>query len=57
MDGKMIELNEFTKDFLGGTLQGAISPLQGINRNWKELEVKIKRWNIKLIFSNGKVKK
>jgi hypothetical protein len=43
IDGKMIELNEFTKDFLGGTLQGAISPLNGINRNWKELEIKVKR--------------
>jgi len=43
VDGKTIELNEFTKDFLGGTLQGAISPLRGINRNWKELEVKIER--------------
>jgi hypothetical protein len=43
IDGKTIELNEFTKEFLGGTLQGAISTLQGINSNWKELEVKIKR--------------
>jgi len=43
VDGKTIALNEFTKDFLGGTLQGAVSPLRGINRNWKELEVKIKR--------------
>jgi len=43
VDGKTIELNEFIKEFLGGTLQGAISALQGINSNWKELEVKIKR--------------
>jgi hypothetical protein len=43
VDGITIELNEFIKEFLGGTLQGAISALQGINRNWKELEVKIKR--------------
>ena len=43
IDGKTIELNEFTKDFLGGTLQGAVSPLRGINRNWKELVIKIKR--------------
>jgi len=43
IDGKTIELNEFTKDFLGGTLQGAISPLNGINRKWKELEIKVKR--------------
>lgn len=43
IDGKMIDLNEFTKDFLGGTMQGAISPLSGINSNWKKLEIKIKR--------------
>ena len=43
IDDKTIELNEFTKDFLGGTIQGAISPLQGINRNWKQLEIKVKR--------------
>jgi len=33
IDGKMIELNDFAKEFLGVTLQGAISPLRGINRN------------------------
>jgi hypothetical protein len=43
IDGKTIELNEFIKEFLGGTLQGAIFPLRRINRNWKELEVKIKK--------------
>jgi len=43
MDGKTIELNEFTKEFLVGTLQGAISPLREINKNWKELEIKVKR--------------
>jgi len=43
IDGKTIELNEFTKEFLGGTLKGAISPLREIDKNWKELEVKIKR--------------
>jgi hypothetical protein len=43
IDGKMIELNEFAQEFLGGTLQGAISPLRGINRNWEKLEIKIKR--------------
>jgi hypothetical protein len=43
IDGKTIELNEFTREFLGGTLQGAVSPLRGIDRNWKELEIKIKR--------------
>lgn len=43
IDGNMIELNDFSQEFLGGTLQGAISPLKGINRNWTKLEIKIKR--------------
>jgi hypothetical protein len=43
IDGKTIGLNDFTKDFLGGTLQGAVSSLHGVNRDWKELEIKVKR--------------
>ena len=43
IDGKTIELNEYIKDFFGGTIQGAISPLKGINSNWKQLEIKVKR--------------
>jgi hypothetical protein len=43
IDGKAIELNDFSKDFLGGTIQGAISPLRGIDSNWKQLEIKVKR--------------
>lgn len=33
IDENMIELNEFSQEFLGGTLQGAISPLKEIDRN------------------------
>ncbi len=43
IDGKAIELNEFSKEFLGGTIQGAISPLRGIDSNWKQLEIKVER--------------
>jgi hypothetical protein len=43
VDGKKIELNEFFKDFLAVTLQGAVTPLSGIKRNWKELEIIIKK--------------
>lgn len=43
IDGNMIELNEFSQEFLGGTLQGAISPLKEIDRNWAKLEIIIKR--------------
>ena len=43
IDDKTIELDEYIKDFLGGTIQGAISPLKGINSNWKQLKIKVKR--------------
>ena len=43
VDGKKIELNEFVKDFLGGTLKGAISTLSGIDSYWKELNIIIKK--------------
>lgn len=43
IDGKTIELNEYIKDFLGGTIQGAISPIKDINSNWKQLDIKIER--------------
>jgi len=43
IDGKTIELNEYIKDFLGGTIKGAITPLTGVNSKWKQLEIKIKR--------------
>ena len=43
IDGEDIELNEFVSDFLGGTLKGAVSSLQGVNRNWKELNIKVTR--------------
>ena len=42
-DGKDIELNEFVSNFLGGTLRGAVSSLQGVNKDWKELFIKVIR--------------
>jgi hypothetical protein len=43
VDGKTIALNDFVKDFLGGTIQGAIAPLKGIPGTWKTLEIALKR--------------
>ena len=43
IDDETIELNDFTNDFLGGMLKGAVSSLHGINKDWTELEIKIKR--------------
>ena len=43
VDGKEIKINEFVEDFFGNTLQGAVSTLKEVNRNWKELDIKLKR--------------
>ncbi len=43
VDGKEIGLNEFASKMLSGTLVGAVSSLRGINKNWKEIEVKVTR--------------
>ena len=43
LDGKEIELNIFVSKILSSTIEGAISSLHGIEKNWKKLELKIKR--------------
>ena len=43
VDGEEIKINEFVEDFFGRTLQGAVSTLKEVNRNWKELDIKLKR--------------
>jgi len=43
VDGKEIKINEFVEDFFGRTLQGAVSTLKEVNRDWKEIDIKLKR--------------
>lgn len=43
VDGKEVDLNEFVEKILGGTLLGAVTSLRGIKKDWKEIEVKLKR--------------
>jgi hypothetical protein len=43
IDGKKIDLNEFVKKILSGTLSGAVSQLSGVDRNWNEINITIKR--------------
>jgi len=43
VDGKEIGLNEFVAKILSGTLVGAVTSLHGINKDWKEIEVKVIR--------------
>ena len=39
IDGKTVVLNDYVKDFIVGTIQGAISPLHDIKSDWSELEI------------------
>jgi hypothetical protein len=43
VDGKEIELNEFVRKILSGTVAGAVTSLRGIKRDWKEIEIKVTR--------------
>ena len=43
VDGKEIALNEFVVKILGGSLEGAVTSLRGIKKDWKEIEVKLTR--------------
>ena len=43
VDGKEIKINEIVEDFFGKTLQGAVSTLKEVNRDWKKLDIKLKR--------------
>lgn len=43
IDGKDIKLNEFVEKFLSGTITGAVTSLRDIKKDWKEIEVRIKK--------------
>lgn len=43
VDGEEIELNEFVSKILSGTLVGAVTSLRGIQKGWKEIEIKVTR--------------
>jgi len=43
VDGEEIDLNEFVVRVLSGSLVGAVTSLRGIKKDWKEIEVKVKR--------------
>jgi hypothetical protein len=43
VDGKEILINEFVESILKGTITGAVLTLDGINENWKKMEIEIKK--------------
>lgn len=43
VDGKDIDLNEFVTKILSGTIIGTVTSLRGIKKDWKEIELKIRK--------------
>jgi hypothetical protein len=43
VDGEEIELNEFASKILSGMIVGAVTPLRGIKKDWKEIGIKVSR--------------
>jgi hypothetical protein len=43
VDGKQIPLNEFVNNILSGTVVGAVTSLREISRDWKKIEIEVKK--------------
>jgi hypothetical protein len=43
VDGEEIELNEFVSKILNGMIVGAVTSLRGIKRDWKMIEIEVKK--------------
>jgi hypothetical protein len=38
-----MDLNPFVQKILAGTIAGAVTSLRGIKKDWKQIEIKLKR--------------
>lgn len=43
VDGKEIPMNEFVRKILCGMITGAIATLHGVGKNWKSVNISLKR--------------
>lgn len=43
VDGEEIELNEFVSKILDGVIVGAVTSLRGVKRDWKVIEIEVKK--------------
>lgn len=43
VDGIPIDMNQFVEKIISGTIAGAVTSLRGIDKDWKEIEIKIKK--------------
>ena len=47
VNGKEIGLNEFVSKILSGTVVGAVTSLGGVGKDWKEIEIRVKRQTLR----------
>jgi hypothetical protein len=47
VNGKEIGLNEFVSKILSGTVVGAVTSLRGVSKDWKEIEIRVKRQTLR----------
>ncbi len=43
VDDEEIDLNEFVAKILSGTIVGAVTSLRGIKKDWKKIEIEVKK--------------
>ena len=43
IDGKEVDMNEFVRKILSGTIVGAVTSLRDIKKDWKEIDIKVTR--------------
>jgi hypothetical protein len=43
VDRKEVDMNEFVRKILSGTIVGAVTSLRDIKKDWKEIDIKITR--------------
>ena len=43
VDGEEIDLNKFVEKILSGAIIGAVTSLRGIKKDWKEIEIRVKK--------------
>jgi len=41
IDGKEIELNQFTKKIFSGIIAGAVTSLRGVKEDWREIQITV----------------
>lgn len=43
VDGKDISMNKFVQKVIAGIVGGAVEPLEGVKKDWTDIELTIKR--------------